>query len=151
MGPMALLDNRKALFSYEVQESLEAGIELLGHEVKALRKGMGSLSGAYVTIRGGEAFLVGSTISPYQQGNVPKEYDQKRQRRLLLSKKELERLVMATDKNGLTLVPISMYNKGRVIKVELAVAKGKKKADKRQTIKSRDANREIHRVLKGER
>ena len=148
---MALLDNRKALFSYEVQESLEAGIELLGHEVKALRKGMGSLSGAYVTIRGGEAFLVGSTISPYQQGNVPKEYDQKRQRRLLLSKKELERLVMATDKNGLTLVPISMYNKGRVIKVELAVAKGKKKADKRQTIKSRDANREIHRVLKGER
>lgn len=148
---MALLDNRKALFSYEVQESLEAGIELLGHEVKALRKGMGSLSGAYVTIRGGEAFLVGSTISPYQQGNVPKDYDQKRQRRLLLSKKELERLVMATDKNGLTLVPISMYNKGRVIKVELAVAKGKKKADKRQTIKSRDANREIHRVLKGER
>ena len=145
---MSLIDNRKALFSYEVLETVEAGIELLGYETKAVRKGMGSLAGAYIIIRGGEAFLVNTTISPYQPGNTPKEYDSMRPRKLLLAKKEIARLDTATAKSGLTLVPISMYNKGRYIKVEVALARGKKKADKRQTIKKRETDREIRRTLK---
>lgn len=147
---MSLLDNRKALFNYEVLETLEAGIELFGYEVKAVRKGMGSLAGSYVTIRGGEAFLVGALVSPYQQGNTPKEYDSKRQRKLLLAKEEISRLENQTEKNALTLVPISMYNKGRYIKVELALARGKKKHDKRQSIKKRETNIEIQRTLKNQ-
>ena len=148
---MALLDNRKALFSYEVLETLEAGIELFGHEVKAVRKGMGSLAGSYITITNGEAFLVGATISPYQQGNVPKDYIQSRSRKLILGKHEIERLLGAISKTGLTLVPISVYNRGRYIKVEVALARGKKKADKRQTIKKREGKREIERTLKNSR
>lgn len=147
----SLLDNRKALFSYEPLETLEAGLELLGYEVKALRAGKGSLAGSYVTIRGGEAFLVGATISPYQAGNVPKEYEPTRNRRLLLAKKELSRLAGATERDGLTIVPISVYNKGSLIKIELALAKGKKKHDKRQSIKKRETDREIDRTLKNYR
>lgn len=149
--PMSLLDNRKALFSYEVQETLEAGIELFGYEVKAVRKGMGSLAGSYVALRGGEAYLVGSLISPYQPGNTPKEYDPKRLRKLLFSREELEQLENKVEKGGLTLVPISMYNKGRYIKVEVALARGKKKHDKRQSIKKRETNIEIERTLKSGR
>ena len=145
---MSLLDNRKAFFSYELVEKLEAGIELFGFEVKALRKGMGSLAGSYVIIRGGEAFLVGATISPYQVGNTPKEYESKRSRKLLLAKAEIARLEGATARSGLTVVPIAVYNKGRYIKVELALARGKKKADKRQTIKKRETDREMRRTLK---
>lgn len=145
---MALIDNRKALFSYEVMEKLEAGIELFGHEVKAVRKGMGSLAGSYIIVRGGEVFLTGATISPFQPGNVEKSYEPGRARKLLLSKEEIGRLAGATTREGLTIVPISMYNKGSRIKVEVALAKGKKKHDKRATLKKRESDREIERTLK---
>lgn len=145
---MALVENRKALFSYEVLEKLEAGIELFGHEVKAVRGGMASLAGSYVIVRGGEAFLVGATISPYQAGNVPKDYDPGRNRKLLLNKDEIDKLAGSATREGLTTVPISMYNKGSRIKVEIALARGKKKHDKRATIKQRESDREIERTLK---
>jgi len=142
------LDNRKALFNYELVEEIEAGIELFGYEVKAVRKGMGSLTGSYILIDHGEAILVGAQISPYQPGNVPQEYDPMRRRKLLLRSGEIVRLEVSTSKNGLTLVPLSMYNKGVRIKVKIALVRGKKKRDKRQTIQRREAEREIGRTLK---
>lgn len=144
-----LIENRKARFNYELQEKLEAGIELLGFEVKALRAKQGSLEGAYVIVRGNEAFLVNSFIPPYQPKNTPKDYDPRRNRKVLLTKKEVAELAGAENKKGLTIVPISVYNKGRKIKVELAIARGKKKYDKRETIKRRDSEREIRREMKG--
>lgn len=145
---MSLVENRKARFNYELREKLEAGIELLGFEVKALRQKQGSLDGAYVIVRGGEAFLVNAFIPPYQPKNTPKDYDPRRNRKLLLTKKELAELASAESKKGLTIVPISVYAKGRKLKVEIAVARGKKKYDKRETIKRRDMEREIRREMK---
>jgi SsrA-binding protein len=146
-----LIDNRKATFNYELKDKYEAGIELVGHEVKALKSGRGNLTGSYVSIRGGEAFLVGLEIPEYQVGNTPDGYDPKRIKRLLLSKKELAKLTDIENQKGLTLIPITLYNKGRVIKCEFAVGVGKKKHDKRQSIKERETNREIERTLKNRR
>tara|TARA_B100000745_G_C20092389_1_gene373454 strand:+ start:198 stop:644 length:447 start_codon:yes stop_codon:yes gene_type:complete len=143
-----LIDNKKVRFNYEVLEELEAGISLLGHEVKAIKAGKGSLLGAYVIVRGNEAFLVEADISPYQANNVPENYDQRRPRKLLLHKKELASLVGFEKEKGLTLIPLSLYNKGRKIKVAIGVARGKKKHDKRETIKKRDTDRDIRRTLK---
>ena len=148
---MALVQNKKAYFNYEILEKFEAGIELLGFEVKALKQGHGSLEGSYVTIRAtpkstAEVFLVGTHISPYQPGNTPSEYDERRERRLLLNKKEIQSLLGFEKQKGLTIVPISVYNKGGKIKVEIAVARGKKKHDKRETLKKRDAEREMRRL-----
>lgn len=143
-----LTENRKARFNYELLEKMEAGIELLGFEVKSLRQKQGSLDGAYVIVRGGEAFLVNGYIPPYQPKNTPRDYDPRRHRKLLLTKKELAELAAAESKKGLTIVPVSVYNKGRKIKVEIAIARGKKKYDKRETIKRRDAEREMRRTLK---
>lgn len=147
----ALIDNRKASFNYELKDKYEAGVELIGHEVKALKSGRGNLTGSYVAIRGGEAFLIGLEIPEYQAGNTPDKYDPKRVRRLLLSKKELLKLTDIENQKGLTLIPISLYNKGRVIKLEFAVGVGKKKHDKRQSIKERESNRDIERTLKNRR
>ncbi len=141
-------ENRKARFNYELLEELEAGIELSGHEVRAIRTGKMSLEGAHVTVRGGEVFLVGASISPYQPNNTPKSYSPTQNRRLLLTRKEIETLSDSEKQKGLTVVPISVYNKGRRIKVRLAVARGKKKFDKRETLKRRDAEREMRRTLK---
>ena len=148
---MALIDNKKAYFNYEILEKFEAGLALLGHEVKSLRAGHGSLIGSYVTIKLGGVFLVGALISPYQEGNTPESYDPRRPRRLLLNKKEITELINKTAKTGLTIVPLALYNKGRRLKLELALVRGKKKHDKRQTINKREADRTIGRVLKGER
>ncbi len=145
-----LIQNKKAHFDYEILEKFTAGIELLGFEVKALRGKMGSLEGSYVTIRGGEAYLIGSSIPPFQPNNTPKDYDPRRNRRLLLTKKEIASLAGTENKKGLTIVPISVYNAGRKIKVEIGVARGKKKFDKRETIKKRETDREIRRTLKYE-
>ena len=144
-----LVYNKKALFDYEVLEKYEAGIELLGFEVKSIRDNRGSLEGAYVIMRGQEAYLVGATIPPYQQGNTPADYDPQRTRRLLLQKEEIRKLSSKGDMKSLTLIPISMYNKGRVIKVEVALSRGKKKFDKRESIKKRETGREIRREMKG--
>lgn len=145
---MGVIDNKKAYFDYEILEKLEAGIELLGLEVKSLRIGQGSLLGAYVIIRGREAFLVNANIPPYQINNTPKEYDPMRPRRLLLNSKELEKLSKLEKNAGLTIIPIMVYNKGGKIKLEIAIAKGKKKYDKRESIKKKDSEREVSRVLK---
>lgn len=147
---MALIENKKVRFNYEILEQLEAGLSLLGHEVKALRAGKASLDGSRALVRGGEAFIVGMTIQPYQPGNTPKEYDPTRTRKLLLSGKEIAQLAAAEGQQGLTVVPLSVYNKGRKLKIELAIARGKKLHDKRQTIKKRDTERDLRRSLKNE-
>jgi len=145
---MALLQNKKVKLNYEILKSFEAGLDLLGFEVKALRNHMGSLEGSHVTVRGGEAFLVGATIPPYQPANTPKEYDPARNRRLLLHAKELAELAGSESQRGLTIVPISVYNKGRNLKLKIAIARGKKKYDKREDLKKRTAKRDIERTLK---
>lgn len=140
-------DNSKALFDYEIIQRFSAGIELVGTEVKSVRAGQGSLRGAFVVVRGNEAFLVGADISAYQPKNAPADYDSLRARKLLLSRNELKELKEAEGTKGLTIVPLSVYNKGRFLKLDLAIARGKKKFDKRQSIKKRDVEREIRRKL----
>ena len=142
-------ENRKARFDYEILEKYETGIELLGTEVKSIRGGKMSLEGAFVIVRGGEAYLINSNIPPYQAKNAPKDYDPLRNRKLLLTKKELAELAGSEKNKSLTIVPISVYNKNRKIKVAIALVKGKKKFDKRETIKKRDTDREIRREYKG--
>lgn len=143
------IDNRKAHFNYSIEETFEAGIELSGFEVKSIKNGKGSISSSFCIVRGGEAFIIGMHIPPYQPNNMDLGYDPDRNRRLLLSKKEIKKLAEKDDIKGLTLVPISLYSKGRYIKVSIAVARGKKVFDKRETIKKRDVDREIRRELKG--
>ncbi len=145
-----LVGNKKVNFNYEILERFETGIELLGFEVKSLRNKRGSLEGSHVTVRGNEAFLIGADIPPYQQANTPEGYDPHRHRRLLLTKKELSQLTDTEHMKGLTIVPISVYNKGKKIKVEIGIVRGKKKFDKRETIKKRESDRDIHRSLKRE-
>jgi SsrA-binding protein len=141
-------ENRKVYFNYEILEKYEAGIELLGVEVKSVRGGQMSLEGAFVIIRGGEAYLINANIPPYQVKNTPKDYDPLRNRKLLLTKKEITELAGNEKNKSLTIVPISVYNKNRKIKVEIALVKGKKKFDKRETLKKRDTDREIRREIK---
>lgn len=145
---MGLAENQKARFNYEILETYEAGLELLGFEVKSLKSGRGELAGARVLIRGGEAFLVGATIPPYQVGNTPEDYEPSRTRRLLLNKRQMAELAKAEETKGLTIVPLKVYNKGTKLKLSLAIARGKKKYDKRETIKKRDVERELGRTLK---
>ena len=142
--------NKKATFDYEILDRFEAGVILSGHEVKAVRAGKASLNGAYVIIRGGEAYLVNATISPYQVANTPKGYDPERARKLLLAKKELAELERGSEAQGLTIVAIKWYNKKRYLKLEIALARGKKKTDKRETLKARTAKRDIDRILKSQ-
>ncbi|HTE48717.1 MAG TPA: SsrA-binding protein SmpB [Candidatus Paceibacterota bacterium] len=141
-------ENRKARFNYEILEKYEAGIELLGTEVKSVRGGKMSLDGAFVIIRGGEAYLINANIPPYQLKNAPRDYDPLRNRKLLLTKKEIAELGGSEKNKSLTIVPLSVYNKGRKIKVEIALVKGKKKYDKRESLKKRDTEREIRREIK---
>lgn len=144
------VQNKKAHFDFEFLEVFEAGVVLFGHEVKSLRAGKASLNGAYVVIRGGEAYLVNASISPYQVANTPKGYDPERARKLLLTKKQLAELEQGSEKQGLTIVAIKWYNSNRHLKLQIALAKGKKKADKRETLKERDSKREIDRIMKGQ-
>jgi SsrA-binding protein len=145
-----LLEHKKARFDYEIVEELEAGIELLGHEVKALRAREGKLEGSHVIVRGGEAYIVGMHIPPYQPKNTEEGYDPTRSRKLLLTKKELSALAGFEGQKGLTIVPLSVYTKGNKLKVKLAVARGRKKHDKRAVLKKRETEREIRRTLKTE-
>lgn len=141
-------ENRKARFDYEILDKYEAGIELLGAEVKSVRGGRMSLEGAFVIVRGGEVFLINSNIPAYQPLNAPKDYDPLRNRRVLLTKKEIHELADSEKNKSLTIVPISVYNKNRKIKIEIALVKGKKKHDKRETIKKRETDREVRREYK---
>lgn len=143
-----LITHKRAHFDYEILESFEAGIELFGLEVKSIRNHQGKLEGSHVIVRGNEVYVVGIHIPQYQQNNTPENYDPDRTRKLLLTKKEIQMLADNEQKRGLTIVPISMYAKGSKIKVSVAVVRGKKKFDKRATIKKRDTDREIRRIMK---
>lgn len=140
-------ENKKAYFNYEILEKITAGIELLGFEVKAIKAGRMSLDGSYAVIRGNEAFLIGSSVVSLQPKNAPKDYDERRNRKLLLTKKEIRNLAGSEKQKGLTIVALSVYNINKKIKVELGLAKGKKKSDKRESIKKRESDREIRRTL----
>lgn len=145
---MALVEYKKAFLRFAPIETFSAGVELLGTEVKALRSKLGSLDGARVVVRGGEAFIVGMTIPPYQTANTPKTYDPERPRRLLLTKKELNTLLIEESKKGLTIIPLEVYSHGRLVKARIAIVRGKGKADRREDLKKRDATREMGRTLK---
>lgn len=140
-------NNSKALFDYEILERFSAGLELLGLEVKSIRAGKINLRGAFVAVRGDEAYLLGAEIPAYQPKNAPNDYDSGRVRKLLMGKDELKKLKDAEKVKGLTIVPISVYNKGRFLKIDVAIARGKKKFDKRQAIKKRDVERDLRRSL----
>lgn len=147
----AYVENRKANFDYDLLETFEAGVVLRGYEVKAIRASRAKLDGAHVIVRGGEAFLVGASISYYQPINTPKSYDPERARKLLLSKKELAHLERESEQAGLTIVALRWYNKSQKLKLAIALARGKKKADKRESMKKRDAKRDIERTLKSQK
>ncbi len=132
---MRLIEAKKLHLTYTITDTIEAGIELFGFEVKSLRKKLGSLDGAKVIVRGGEAFIVGSYIPPFQATNTPKSYDPYRTRRLLLSKSEIIDLYAAEQAKTLTLAPHSLYLKNNLIKCEVAFCKKKQARDKREDIK----------------
>ena len=139
-----LVVNRRARFEYHLLDHFEAGISLLGSEVKSLRAGRGNLQEAFVSIRDGNAYLHGCHISPYAQANR-NNHEPLRVRPLLLHRSEIDKIQKGTQQKGMTAVPVRIYVKGRLIKVEIALAKGKKLHDKRQTLKERDARRDMER------
>lgn len=141
-------ENRKAYFDYEILEKFEAGLVLSGAEVKSIKNGRMNLTGAYINFHNGELYLINSSIAPYQPKNQPLDYDPLRSRKLLLKKQEINYLAGKIKQKGLTLVPLKVYNKGRRVKIEIALAKGKKQYDKRETIAKREANKKIERELK---
>jgi len=145
---MSLIQNKKAYFNYEILEKFSAGIELFGFEVKSLRNKQGSLEGTYAVVRGGEVFLIGANIPAYQPKNTPVDFDPRRNRRLLLTKKEIKKLADIDNKKNLTIVALAVYNVGLKLKLEIGIARGKKKFDKRESIKKRESDREIERTLK---
>ena len=143
-----LINNKKAYFNYEILEKYVAGVELFGFEVKSIKSGQGSLEGAYITIRGGEAYLIGANIPAFQAKNAPESYDPIRNRRILLTKKEISALASVEAKKGFAMPALAMYNAGGKIKIEIGVARGKKQFDKRESIKKRDTEREMRREMK---
>ena len=143
-----LAENRKARFEFEILEAFEAGLELFGFEVKAVKSHKMSLEGSYVFPRRGEFYLVGANVAPYQPKNTPKEYDPARDRKLLLHKKEINYLIGKAAMKGLTILPLRVYTKGARIKIEIAIARRMKKHDQRSRIKEREDKRKIERTLK---
>jgi SsrA-binding protein len=145
---MEAIKNKRAHFDYEFLENFEAGMVLAGHEVKSIKSGKMSLAGSYVVLKGGEVYLINANIAPYQPKNAPKDYVPTRSRKLLLKKKEIQYLFGKSQERGLTLIPLRVYsNKGK-IKLEFAVSRGRKKADKKDLIKKRETDKEIRRELK---
>ena len=145
-----LAENKKARFDYAILETIEAGIVLSGFEVKAVKSGKMNLTGSYANVRGNGVWLINASIQPYQPANAPKDYDPDRTRHLLLTKKEIKQLIGKEHESGLTLVPLRAYIKGRLVKLELGLARHKKKTDKREVTKKREADREINRALKNQ-
>lgn len=141
------IDNRSARYNYEILEKFEAGIDLLGPEVKSVRDEKVSLNEAFIHFRDGQAYLVNAHIHPYQ--NSQEKISPTRPRRLLLHKKELISLASRVATSGLTLVPLAMYNKGNIFKLEIALVKGKKKWDKREAMKKKTEQREIEKEFRG--
>ena len=143
---MAILaENKRALFDYEILGAFEAGIVLKGYEAKAVTSGRVNLSGSYASLVRGELWIVNLDIPPYQPKNIPGLYDPKRSRKLLVTKSELDELIGKTK--GLTLIPMKMYSKRGKIKLEIGLAKSRKKKDKREVIKQRETQKEIKRFI----
>lgn len=145
--PKDLVSNKRATFNYEILETFEAGIVLQGTEIKSLRDHGGSLQEAYVKIIGSEIWLVNCSIAPYRFGNVH-NHEERRERKLLMHKREISKLRVATQEKGLALIPLAFYLKDGRVKVKIASAKGKKNIDKRETIKTRDEKRHIAKIMK---
>jgi SsrA-binding protein len=144
-----LSENKKALFNYLVVEKFKAGLVLKGQEVKSIRQGRMNLAGSFVIVRTGEVFLIGASVPPYQPKNLREEYNPQRTRKLLLTKREIKHLAGLTQQKGLTLAPLSVYNdEHNRIKLDFALVKGKREIDKREVIKKRETEREIHRIFK---
>jgi SsrA-binding protein len=141
-----VVTNRKAFHDYFILETYEAGIALKGTEVKSLRQGNANLQDSYAAIKNGEVWLHNMHISPFEKGNI-NNHEPKRDRKLLLHKQEIRRLVGKVSEKGLTLVPLRIYFKNKVAKVELVLAKGKKQYDKREAIARRDAERQVRRLF----
>ncbi|MBE0574783.1 MAG: SsrA-binding protein SmpB [Desulfuromonadales bacterium] len=147
MSIKIIANNKKAYHEYFVDEVFEAGLALQGTEVKAVRMGQVSIKEAYCRIRNGEVFVDNMNISPYEQGNR-ENHDPLRQRKLLLHRPEIDKLIKKVDEKGLTLVPTKIYFKGRLAKLEIGVCRGKKLYDKRESLKSKQANREANRAMR---
>lgn len=142
-----VISNRKARHEYFILDTLEAGLVLKGTEVKSLRAGNANLQDSHALVKNGEVWLLGMHISPYAQASFEK-HDPRRTRKLLLSKREIRRLLGRVQEKGLTIIPLSIYFKGPYAKVELAIAQGKKSYDKREALKQRDAKRDIAQRLR---
>lgn len=145
---MDLAVNRQVRFDYEILEKLEAGLVLTGAEVKSAKAGQMSLKGAYIIFHNGSADLLNAHIAPYKQAGNIEGYDPTHTRRVLLHQKEIAYLQGKLEEKGLTIVPLRVYTKNRFVKVEIALAKGKQQFDKRESIKKRDNDREMKRMLK---
>ena len=143
-----LAENKKAYFDYEIIEKFEAGIVLTGQEVKSIKSGRVNLAGSYVVFKNEEAHLLNAKVPPYQPKNAPADYDPAGLRKLLLKKSEIKYLIGKSKQKGLTLIPLRVYTKRRKIKLEFGIGRGRKKADKRELIKKREAEREIRRAFK---
>lgn len=142
-----LVSNKRATFNFEILETFEAGIALQGTEIKSLRDHGGSLQEAYIKVIGTELWLIGCSISPYKFGNVYNHED-RRDRKLLMHKREIARMRVSTQEKGLTIIPLAFYLKDGRVKLKIAIAKGKKTFDKRATIKERDEKRTIAKAMK---
>ena len=147
MNTKLISKNPTAYHNYTIEDKLEAGIVLSGTEIKSIRKGKANLKDSYAIIKNGEVYIVGMHISPYEHGNIFNK-DPLRDRKLLLNKKEINKLFGLTKQKGYSLVPISLYFKGSLVKVELGIGKGKKLYDKRQDIAKKDAERRINQAMK---
>jgi SsrA-binding protein len=148
-APRLIAENRKARFDYFIEDRYEAGLALQGWEVKAMRAGRAQLKESYVYLRGGEAFLIGSHISPLPTASTHIQTDPVRTRKLLLHHSELQHLIGSVERRGYTLVPLELYWKNGRAKIQVGLAKGKKQHDKRATEKDRDWQRDKARLLRG--
>jgi SsrA-binding protein len=142
-------ENRKAQHDYETLETYEGGLELLGHETKSVRNGGAKLAGAYLVFRKGELWLTGAAVSRYVKAGALEGYDPERDRKVLMRRTELESLHGKIQQKGLTLVPFSLYPRGRRIKLSFGLCRGRKTYDKREKLKKRDIDRETRRILRG--
>ena len=147
-----LTENRKAWFDYEILDKYEAGLVLYGHEVKAVKAGQVSLKGSFISVRTKdgktELYLVGGQISPYKQAGPMPDYNQTRERKLLLNRREISHLLGKRQTEGLTLIPLKIYTNHSFLKLEFAIARGKKQYDKRESIKKRELDRSLRSLTK---
>ena len=143
--------NKRATYDYEILEKIEGGLVLKGYEVKSVKTGHVSLKGAYVTVKSGELFLTNANIPAYQPANMPESYDPTRPRKVLARKSQIKSLIGKISQKGLTLVPIRVYSKRGLVKLEFGIGKGKRKIDKKESIKKREEKVKMERILKDKR